>query len=167
MDQAVALGARRLPAVPRLPCSRREEGFIAIHPFSGSRVKNWPLEHYLELADRLEPRFPVRWVLEPGTEPPGGRPALPPTADLFELACRLASAALYIGNDSGITHLAAAAGVPVLALYGPTDPAVWGPRGANQVAVLRSEAADRSMSSLSVEAVHAAAERLLALTARG
>ena len=36
---------------------------------------------------------------------------------------------LYIGNDSGITHLAAAVGTPVLALFGPTDPEVWAPRG--------------------------------------
>ena len=35
----------------------------------------------------------------------------------------------YIGNDAGMTHVAALAGVPTLALFGPTDPAVWGPRG--------------------------------------
>ena len=34
-----------------------------------------------------------------------------------------------VGNDSGISHLAAALGVPVVALFGPTDPAIWGPRG--------------------------------------
>jgi ADP-heptose:LPS heptosyltransferase len=51
--------------------------------------------------------------------------------NLYELACWLASARLYIGNDSGITHLAAAVGTPVLALFGPTDPDVWAPRGAN------------------------------------
>lgn len=49
--------------------------------------------------------------------------------DLYLLACWLARARLYIGNDSGITHLAAAVGTPVLALFGPTDPAVWAPRG--------------------------------------
>jgi ADP-heptose:LPS heptosyltransferase len=38
---------------------------------------------------------------------------------------------LYVGNDSGITHLAAAVGTPVLALFGPTDPKIWGPRGAH------------------------------------
>ncbi len=43
----------------------------------------------------------------------------------------LARASLYIGNDSGITHLAAAVGTPVLAMFGPTDPAVWAPRGPN------------------------------------
>jgi len=51
--------------------------------------------------------------------------------DLYELAQWLAGARLYIGNDSGVTHLAAAVGIPVLALFGPTDPAVWAPRGAN------------------------------------
>ena len=49
--------------------------------------------------------------------------------DLYELACWLAGAGLYIGNDSGITHLAAAVGTPVLAFFGPTDPEVWAPRG--------------------------------------
>jgi heptosyltransferase-3 len=49
--------------------------------------------------------------------------------NLYELACWLRTARLYIGNDSGITHLAAAAGVPVVAIFGPTDPAVWAPRG--------------------------------------
>jgi ADP-heptose:LPS heptosyltransferase len=45
------------------------------------------------------------------------------------LAGWLRSARVYIGNDSGITHLAAAAGAPVVAIFGPTDPAVWAPRG--------------------------------------
>src|SRR5674476_1158977 len=47
--------------------------------------------------------------------------------DLYELACWLAKARVFIGNDSGITHLAAAVGTPVLALFGPTDPEVWAP----------------------------------------
>jgi len=51
--------------------------------------------------------------------------------NLYELACWLGRARLYVGNDSGITHLAAAAGAPVLALFGPTDPSVWVPRGPN------------------------------------
>ena len=36
---------------------------------------------------------------------------------------------VYLGNDSGVTHLAAAVGTPTLALFGPTSPAVWAPRG--------------------------------------
>ena len=49
--------------------------------------------------------------------------------NLYELGSWLATARLYIGNDSGITHLAAAVGVPVAAIFGPTDPVVWAPRG--------------------------------------
>ena len=48
---------------------------------------------------------------------------------LNELAAVLRKCDLYVGNDSGVTHLAAAVGIPVVALFGPTDPRVWGPRG--------------------------------------
>jgi len=54
-----------------------------------------------------------------------------PPMPLARLGRTLARARLYIGNDSGITHLAAAAGCPTLAIFGPTNPAVWAPRGAN------------------------------------
>ena len=47
------------------------------------------------------------------------------------------SARVYIGNDSGITHLAAAVGTPVVAIFGPTDPAVWAPRGERVAVVSR------------------------------
>src|SRR5262249_5406296 len=112
-----------LGAVPRLPVTRRHEGFVAIHPFSGSSRKNWPLERFRELASRLE--TPVRWIAGPEEELPDATRF----DDLGELPQGLAGARLYIGNDSGITHLAAAAGVPVVALFGPTDPRVWSPRG--------------------------------------
>ncbi len=49
--------------------------------------------------------------------------------NLYELGCWLGGARVYIGNDSGITHLAAAVGTPVVAVFGPTDPVVWAPRG--------------------------------------
>ena len=61
--------------------------------------------------------------------------------NLYELAKWLASARLYIGNDSGITHLAAAVGTPVVAIFGPTDPAVWAPRG-ERVAVVSGGSLD-------------------------
>jgi ADP-heptose:LPS heptosyltransferase len=102
------------------------EDYAVIHPFSGSPRKNWPLEKFRALAGKLEPVMPVRWCA--GEEDP----PLPDAVridDLYELACWLAKARLYIGNDSGITHLAAAVGTPVLALFGPTDPDVWAPRG--------------------------------------
>lgn len=120
-------------AVPRIPCDVPREPFAVIHPFSGSPRKNWPLEKFRALARGLERTMQVRWCT--GREdPPLERAVL--IDDLYELACWLARASLYIGNDSGITHLAAAVGTPVLALFGPTDPAVWGPRNA-QVRIVR------------------------------
>jgi ADP-heptose:LPS heptosyltransferase len=63
------------------------------------------------------------------------------------LARWLARARLYAGNDSGITHLAAAVGTPVLALFGPTNPEVWAPRGPN-VRVVRWQTEPAAGSAL-------------------
>lgn len=156
MRQAAGIAGRAAEAVPRLPCARRDEGFVAIHPFSGSGRKNWPIERYRRLSEILAGRLPVRWILEPGAARPDGVEMEPPTPDLWELASRLARARLYIGNDSGITHLAAAAGAPVLALFGPTDPALWGPRGA-RVRVISAPSPGGAMDSIPLEGVLAAA----------
>lgn len=114
--------------VPRIACEEQRENFAVIHPFSGSARKNWPLEKYRRLAQGLEHSMPVHWCA--GREDPPLEGAVH-IDDLFELARWLARARLYVGNDSGITHLAAAVGTPVLALFGPTNPTVWGPRGSH------------------------------------
>ncbi len=114
--------------IPRIECSGKREDFAIIHPFSGSAKKNWPLEKFRRLASRLEKVMPVSWLR--GREDPPLDQAVE-IDDLYEVACWLGRARLYIGNDSGITHLAAAVGTPVLALFGPTDPRVWAPRGSN------------------------------------
>ncbi len=128
-----------------VPHSRRDT--IAIHPFSGGSRKNWPLDRFQELA-RLLP-LPVEWSAGPEELLAGATRF----DDLYELAQWLAGARLYIGNDSGITHLAAAVGVPVLALFGPTDPKVWAPRGAN-VLVMRSEPIHALQPSDCLPAIH-------------
>ncbi|MBZ5605334.1 MAG: glycosyltransferase family 9 protein [Acidobacteriia bacterium] len=111
---------------PKIPVpSAPVENFIAIHPFSGSSRKNWPLEHFRAIAARLS--LPVEWIAGPEDR----LEHAVRYDDLYQLACRLARARLYIGNDSGITHLAAAIGVPVLAIFLSTDPAVWAPRAAH------------------------------------
>lgn len=117
-------------AVPRLPWEWRPQGYVAIHPFSGSPRKNWPIEKFQEAARRL--KLPVEWCAGPEEELPGARRF----DDLGQLAEWVSRASYYLGNDSGVTHLAAACGVPVVAIFGPTDPAVWGPRG-RSVKVLR------------------------------
>jgi len=120
-------------AVPRIDCPRQDKGYTVIHPFSGSARKNWPLEKFRALAGDIGRRMPVAWCAGPEEDLPEARRF----EDLYDLACWLAQAHLYIGNDSGITHLAAAVGVPVVALFGETLPQVWAPRGDN-VKVLRN-----------------------------
>ena len=128
LDQVRELSAETGSDIPRIPCQAARADFAVIHPFSGSARKNWPLEKFRQVARGLERNLPVRWCAGPEDPPLEGAVRID---DLYELACWLASARLYIGNDSGITHLAAAVGTPVLALFGPTDPGVWAPRGPN------------------------------------
>lgn len=101
------------------------KNYIAIHPFSGSVKKNWPLESFREVARCLP--GPVEWCAGEKFR----------FDDLGELAAWLAAARLYIGNDTGITHLAAALGVPTIAIFTASDPARWAPRG-EHVTVLRN-----------------------------
>jgi ADP-heptose:LPS heptosyltransferase len=139
LDQVRPLTDRRSDGVPRIPCHPAASGvlepadYAVIHPFSGSPAKNWPLDRFRTLARGLERRMTVRWCAGPDDPPLPGAVRID---DLYRLACWISGARIYIGNDSGITHLAAATGVPVLALFGPTDPAVWAPRG-EQVRVAR------------------------------
>lgn len=135
-------------AVPGIPLPRDDRGFAAIHPFSGSLRKNWPRERFAEVAAQLA--LPVEWIAGPEEELPGARRF----DDLSALARWLAGASVYLGNDSGITHLAAACGVPVVAVFGPTDPAVWAPRG--RVAVVRQP----SLDAVTVASVRSAAARV-------
>jgi heptosyltransferase III len=129
-------------AIPRIPCRPGPTGdFAVIHPFSGSPRKNWPLERFRALAQRLG--MPIRWCAGPEEELEDAVRI----DNLYELACWLATARLYIGNDSGITHLAAAVGIPVVAIFGPTDPAVWAPRG-DRVRVVSGNLGDISVEQV-------------------
>lgn len=112
---------------------------VVIHPGSGGERKKWPPERFIALAAALTERGrSVAWCLGPaeeGAQLPGHLPVLRISA-LVALARELAAAHLYIGNDSGITHLAAAVGCPTIAVFGPTDPPVWAPLG-NHVTVVQ------------------------------
>lgn len=108
---------------------------IVLHPFSGSVRKNWPLANYRRLADAIDTAWGsqvrIQWCAGPEDPLP---PELSRDAWRFEnlgdLAQALAAASLYIGNDSGITHLAAILGVPCVVFFGPESPGRWSPRGA-------------------------------------
>lgn len=123
---------------------------VAVHPFSGSARKNWPLPNFRALVDRLP--LQVEWLVGPEEQLDGANRF----EDLLELATWIGGARLYIGNDSGVTHLAAATGVPTVALFGPTVPDVWAPRSHN-VTVLRHN----PLAELPVSRVLEVANRLL------
>lgn len=114
---------------------------VIIHPGSGSRAKCWPLERFMAIADTWRD-FSIHWMLGPAEcerDPQHHARLRERTAqrsetlivedDLLHAARHLAGAALYVGNDSGMTHLAAALGTPTVAIFGPTDPRVWRPLG--------------------------------------
>jgi heptosyltransferase-3 len=139
--------------------------FVALHVGSGSPDKNWPAERFRALAARLAEGRP--WLLVTGAADAEARAALATApgavavhaAPVRVLGALLARAAVFVGNDSGVSHLAAASGAPTLALFGPTDPATWSPLGP-AVATLRSP--DGRMAGLDLASVEAAARRLRA-----
>lgn len=119
--------------------------FIALHAGSGSPKKNWPVERWLELAQRLQQAgHAVLWIggeadtailqrIRQGQSTAWIADHLP----LTTLTAVLQKSTLFVGHDSGITHLAAAVQTPVIALFGPTLPAVWAPPG-DQVQVVQN-----------------------------
>jgi heptosyltransferase-3 len=124
---------------------------IAIHPGSGSPRKNWPLERWIELCERLSPRLPAQLLIVGGETDAAGLAALARFGEIAQnlplpaLAGRLARCRLFLGHDSGVSHLAAALGTPCLLLFGPTDPAIWAPPG-EHVHILRDGTARPSIS---------------------
>ncbi|WP_456432025.1 glycosyltransferase family 9 protein [Thermosulfuriphilus sp.] len=118
---------------------------VIIHPGSGSRYKNYPLEAFLTLARCLKDKgYDVLFVLGPA-EDSLREPLLKDGQDVLDrlslkgLVEILKRARLYIGNDSGVSHLAASLGIPTFVIFGPTDPKIWSPIGP-RVKVWRSEA---------------------------
>ncbi len=116
-----------------------EENQVVIHPGSGGVAKCWAVERFVKLAARLrDAGRSVRFVVgeaevERGVEQKleaHGQPNNPTICrDLDTFLALLNDATLYLGHDAGPTHVAAQAAVRTVALFGPTDPAVWSPLG--------------------------------------
>jgi heptosyltransferase-3 len=132
---------------------------IALHPGSGSETKNWPIENWKKLGEHL---FSIdRTVLVVAGEADEARLrvletawkdkpvrfarnlTLPHLAALFENT-------VFVGHDSGISHIAASVGARCILLFGPTDPTVWAPAN-ESVTVLRAPEGDLHL--LDVETV--------------
>ena len=140
---------------------------IALHPGSGSVAKNWSIDKWIELGDRLLGQGATLLVLT-GESDQRQREIL--TArwnragvqfanclSLPEIAVRLPGR-MFLGHDSGVSHLAAAAGAHCILLYGPTHPDVWAPPNEN-VRIVRAPGND--LASLAVGAVMAAIDQEL------
>jgi lipopolysaccharide heptosyltransferase II len=107
-----------------------------VNPKTKMAEKRWPVEPYAELIELLSPDFSVALVGGPGDEATGeavARKLKTPLTNLIgrttlrELYALLKRADLFVGNDSAPMHVAAAAGTPTVAVFGPTDPALNGP----------------------------------------
>ena len=136
--------------VPRLSLNsqRANTRQLALHPGSGSARKNWPEAKWAELLGELMRTTELDLLLVGGEAEegrverlaanlPAERGQLATNLPLPELAQRLAGCAAFVGHDSGITHLAAAVGLPVVVLWGDTVEAVWRPKG-ERVRVVRA-----------------------------
>ena len=123
--QALDLGAVHLSRFPRIECPAVQRTFAVIHPFASSEAKRAPMNEFERIAARLSPHMPVHWLTGPEENLDGALRF----GNLYELACWLRGARVYVGNDSGISHLAAAVGTPVVAFFRATDSKVWSPRG--------------------------------------
>ena len=164
----LSLSAEQRAFAERFSWQHRLSGRLvaAIHPGSGGRWKCWPAARFAALADRLAGRgMAILLVVGPADDETAGafvaalrvaRPLVARGLALANLAAVLSLCAVFVGNDSGVSHLAAALGVPTVAVYGPTDPLVWGVRG-ERVALLRGE----RLEVVSVAEVQAAVDTLL------
>ena len=169
--QALAIYESELLPVLDFPVDQRARGRerlqkqglksrpFAVHPGSGSPAKNWPVERYAEILRRLQERQRETVVVigeaDRGEAETLAR-ALPAAVFLTgltlpELGATLAECGGYLGNDSGISHLAAAVGLPVTVLFGASDPETWAPRGRGGVQVLR--APEGELERLTISAV--------------
>jgi heptosyltransferase-2 len=136
-------------SVPRLSINHKQSTInqIAFHPGSGSDKKNWPEAKWAELLSNLSEKTKYNFLLIGGeveaerlprlaAKVPGDRVQVAQSLPLAELAARLQSSIAFVGHDSGISHLAAALGVPSLVLWGNTREEIWQPQG-EHVSVIR------------------------------
>lgn len=149
------------------PFDARSGPLVCVHPGSGGAGKCWPAPAYAELIGQLAGAGircvailgPVEEERSPGLAAAvAANAAVARPPDPMALAGVLARADLFVGNDSGPGHLAAAVGTPTLSLFGPTDPRLWAPAG-DRGRVLRAPGGN--LSRLDCSGVARAARDLL------
>jgi len=149
--------------------------YVCLSPGAGAHFKRWPLASWRQLAGLVDP-YHVVWNIGPhdfdfrfqllkafGDQVVVARDSILAEHDLARQALVLAGARAVVGNDSGLTHLAAALGVPTIALFGPTNHHNWAPRGLS-VRILTPPHPCRDLRRLDVATVAGALDDLLADT---
>jgi heptosyltransferase-2 len=132
----------RLPRVANEPSGQRTSKKIAIHPGSGSQKKNWPLSGWLEAIKLICSETDWQILVVGGeaelamagqlaSAAPRERLQMALGQPLLATAEAISRCDLFLGHDSGITHLAAALGIPLLALWGPSRFDIWKPLGSH------------------------------------
>ena len=144
---------------------------IILHPGSGGEEKRWSTDHFKQLADVLNDRniracFLVGPVeLDRHGEAFGSALSChaPVLGDLSlpQAAACIAAADVYVGNDAGMSHLAAAIGTPVVAIFGPTDPVLWQPLGNNVTVLAGNPMTDAPFDGITVDMVSRSVIQLL------
>jgi heptosyltransferase-2 len=168
IDLQLPLGRRatRLNIVP----TKQGANVVALHPGSGSPAKNWPAGYWRQVMEELLADNPSLQLAIVGGEADSDTlgplrhldTSAPVTfwenLPLPDLASNLAGARFYLGHDTGVSHLAAVAGLPSLLLFGPTDPGIWAPPH-DHVRVLC--APGRKWENLTPDAVLSAVSRVM------
>ena len=108
--------------VPELP-------YAVLHPVAATPAKTWPAAHFLSVANHLAATGLTPIFIGAATDhlAPFSAYRTVAGAPLAQIKSLLSAAALFIGNDSGPAHMAAAFGLPVIVIFGASDPAIWGP----------------------------------------
>jgi ADP-heptose:LPS heptosyltransferase/GT2 family glycosyltransferase len=155
LAEAVAAAARPIgELLPRPPARRAGRRRVCIHPATGAPIRQWPAGHFAALIDLIAAAHDVEIVVIGGADEAEladrivalcrRREAVTSLAGrvgLAELPELLAGCALFVGNNSGPKHIAAALGVPTVGIEsGTVDPREWGPNGARAVALRRDMA---------------------------
>lgn len=148
-----------------------ERGTVAFHPGSGGTHKLWPLEGWQQVLQwAVSQGIPGLLISGPAEHERALHSHLRLSAphwpyvqglSLPDLAALLARCDVVVGHDSGVTHLAAAVGSTVLALFGPTDPYVWGPRSTRACVLWPHPPGALTLATLPPEAVMHTLEALL------
>lgn len=154
----------------RLLASLRSERpiLVGFHPGAGKIANRWLAEHFAKLANMLFERFSIGTVITAG--PMDDEPVhtmlrhirspylLVRRKPTREAATIINQLNLFVTNDTGIMHVAAAAGTPTLSLFGPTDPKQWAPIGQKNRYIYAN---DSNIRSITVEKVYNTAAEML------